>query len=103
MLLAAGIESGMKNPKSRIQELCSEALSATSAGQIDPILTELRTALHQKVMAEESWVELCERAAVEQDATKLLELVTEINRRFKEREEDTPDLPHPRAEPEPEV
>jgi hypothetical protein len=28
----------------------------------------------------EGWMELCERASVEQDPVKLLELVTEINR-----------------------
>jgi hypothetical protein len=74
------------NPKSRIQDLCSEALSATDPAQIEPIITELRAALQEKVQSEESWMSLCERAAVEQDPKKLLELVSEINRLFEARE-----------------
>jgi len=74
------------DPRSRIQELCSKALAATDTGQIEPILTELRTALHEKVQSGETWMALCERAAVEQDPRKLLELVSEINRLFDARE-----------------
>jgi hypothetical protein len=34
----------------------------------------------------EQWVELCERAAIEQDAEKLLVLVNEINRMLNEKD-----------------
>jgi hypothetical protein len=34
----------------------------------------------------EEWMQLCERAAVEQDAGKLMELVSEINRILDEKE-----------------
>jgi hypothetical protein len=74
------------DPKSRIQDLCSKALTATDTGQIEPILSELRAALHEKVQSGETWMALCERAAVEQDPKKLLELVSEINRLFEARE-----------------
>jgi hypothetical protein len=74
------------DPRSRIQDLCSQALAATDTGQIEPILAQLRAALHEKVQSGESWMALCERAAVEQDPKKLLELVSEINRLFDARE-----------------
>ncbi len=66
--------------------------------QIEPILSELRTALHEKIQNGETWIALCERAAVEQDPKKLLELVSEINRLFEAREKRlagyaTPKLP----------
>ncbi len=35
----------------------------------------------------ERWMELCEQAAVEQDTTKLLALVAEINALMKEKED----------------
>ncbi len=35
----------------------------------------------------EHWMELCEQAAVEQDAERLLELVQEINRLLEEKEQ----------------
>jgi hypothetical protein len=35
----------------------------------------------------ERWMELCERAAVEQDPKKLLELVTQINELLREKEQ----------------
>jgi len=75
------------NPRSRIQDLCSQALTVTDAREIDPILSEPKAALQEKVQSRERWIELCERAAVEQDAKKLLELVSEINRLFEAREE----------------
>ena len=37
--------------------------------------------------SKERWMELCKQAAVEQDAKKLLELVTEINRELEKRED----------------
>jgi hypothetical protein len=74
------------DPKSRIQDLCSKAFAATDSGQIEPILTELRAALQEKVESGETWMALCARAAVEQDPKKLLELVSEINRLFEVRE-----------------
>jgi hypothetical protein len=74
------------NPRSRIEDLCAQALAATDTGQIEPILSELRAALHEKVQSGETWMALCERAAVEQDPRKLLELVSEINRLFDARE-----------------
>jgi hypothetical protein len=74
------------DPKSRIQDLCSKALAATDNGQIAPILSELRAVLQEKVQSGETWMALCERAAVEQDPKKLLELVSEINRLFDARE-----------------
>lgn len=70
------------DPKSRIQDLCAKAVSATDTGQIEPILSQLRSALQEKVQSGETWMALCERAAVEQDPKKLLELVSEINRLF---------------------
>jgi hypothetical protein len=39
------------------------------------------------MMDKERWLKLCELAAVEQDPEKLLELVREINRLLREREE----------------
>jgi hypothetical protein len=82
---SSGIEFCMKknDPRSRIQDLCSEAVAASSPGEIEPILTKLRAALHEKIQDEEKWMSLCERAAVEQDPKKLLHLVSEINRRFR--------------------
>ena len=74
------------DPRSRIQDLCAKALATTNSGQIEPILSELRAALHEKVQSSETWIGLCERAAVEQDPKKLLELVSEINRLFEARE-----------------
>jgi hypothetical protein len=74
------------DPRGRIQDLCSQALSATDTGQIAPILSELRAALHETVQSGETWMALCERAAVEQDPRKLLELVSEINRLLDARE-----------------
>jgi hypothetical protein len=74
------------DPKSRIQDLCLRALAATNPAQIEPILSELRSALHEKIQGEETWMSLCERAAIEQDPKKLMQLVTEINRRFQSRE-----------------
>src|ERR1035438_445497 len=53
------------NPTSRIQDLCSKAMSATDPGQIEPIFTELRIALNEKLRIGETWMSLCERAAVE--------------------------------------
>ena len=35
----------------------------------------------------ELWMQLCERAAIEQDPIKMLELITEINRLLVEKEE----------------
>jgi hypothetical protein len=66
------------NPRSRIRDLCSKALAATDPGQIEPILSELRVALHEKLQIRETWMALCERAA-EQDPKGLLERVSEIN------------------------
>jgi len=37
--------------------------------------------------AEECWIELCEQAAVEHDANKLLKLIQEIDRLLREKEE----------------
>jgi hypothetical protein len=42
--------------------------------------TLFEAALQEKNRNAENWVELCARAAVEQDPKKLLELVREINR-----------------------
>ncbi len=61
-------------------------MAATDTGQIEPILSQLRATLHEKVQSGETWMALCERAAVEQDPRKLLELVSEINRLFDARE-----------------
>jgi hypothetical protein len=74
------------DPRSRIQDLCSKALAATDTSQVEPLLSELRAALHEKVRSAETWMVLCERAAVEPDPGKLLELVSEINRLFDARE-----------------
>jgi len=74
------------DPRGRIQNLCSQALAATDNGQIAPILSQLRAALHERVQSGETWMALCELAAVEQDPRKLLELVSEINRLFDARE-----------------
>ena len=51
----------------------------------------------------ERWMELCEQAAVEQDTTKLLELVAEINALMKEKEDRlrgaSPNPPRVKTEP----
>jgi hypothetical protein len=39
-----------------------------------------------KMLATESWRELCGKAAVEQEPNRLLELITEINRLLEQRE-----------------
>ncbi len=57
-------------------------MAATDPAQIDPLISDLKTALRDKIRHEQSWMALCERAAVEQDPKKLLELVSEINRLF---------------------
>lgn len=80
----------LSNPKSRIQDLCSKALAATDPSEIEPLLSELRVALHEKVRSGETWISLCERAAVERDPKKLLKLVSEINRLFDAREKRLP-------------
>ncbi|HKN16192.1 MAG TPA: hypothetical protein VJX47_04580 [Candidatus Sulfotelmatobacter sp.] len=61
-------------------------MAVTDRDQIEPILSDLRTALQDKIQNGETWMALCERAAVEQDPKKLLELVSEINRLFEARE-----------------
>lgn len=76
------ILSCMTNSSDRIQELCSKALAATDPAQIDPLISDLKTALRDKILQEQSWMVLCERAAVERDPKKLLDLVSEINRLF---------------------
>jgi hypothetical protein len=76
----------LTNPGSRIQELCNRALAVSDRDQIEPILAELRIALQEKIQNGETWIALCERAAVEQDPKRLLELVSEINRLFAARE-----------------
>jgi hypothetical protein len=42
----------------------------------------------------EKWMELCELAANEQDANKLMALITEINRLLEEKEQ-RPDISNP--------
>lgn len=74
------------DPRNRIQDLCAKALALTEADQIEPLLSELRAALQDKVQRGETWLALCERAAVEQDPKKLLQLVSEINRLFDARD-----------------
>jgi hypothetical protein len=84
----------MTNSSDRIKELCSRALAATDPAQIDPPISELKTALRDKILHQQSWMALCERAAVEQDPKKLLELISEINRLFdsdKESQATAPD------------
>jgi hypothetical protein len=76
----------MLNRRSRIQDLCSEALAATDTGQIEPILSELKSALRDQVENDENRIALLKRAAVESDPRKLLDLVSEINRLFGDRE-----------------
>jgi hypothetical protein len=46
----------------------------------EPFLSNRAPALPEKTHSAEGWVALCAQAAVEQDAKKLLELVSEINR-----------------------
>jgi hypothetical protein len=48
-------------------------------------VTDWRSSTMQGQVKEE-WIQLCERAAVEQDAAKLMELVSEINRILDEKE-----------------
>lgn len=76
----------MTNPNDRIKELCAKALAATDPAQIEPMITEFKAALQEKIQHRQNWMVLCERAAVEQDPKKLLELVSEINRLFDSRE-----------------
>ncbi len=47
--------------------------------------------------AKERWMELCELAAVEQDADKLLALVSEINRLLEEKERRLQQSRNPQA------
>jgi hypothetical protein len=44
----------LSNARSRIQDLCSKALTVTDARQIEPILSELKAALQGKVQSGES-------------------------------------------------
>ena len=60
----------LTNPRSRIEDLCNRALAVSDRDQIEPILSELRTALQEKIQKGEPWIALCERAAVEQDAPR---------------------------------
>lgn len=48
----------------------------------------------------EQWLELCARAAVEQDPDKLLILVKEINRLLEEKEKHLQSLRHPPDPPD---
>jgi hypothetical protein len=48
----------LSNPRSRIPDLCSKALAVTDTRQIEPILSELRAALEEKVKSGETWIEL---------------------------------------------
>jgi hypothetical protein len=75
----------LTNPRSRIQELCNRALAVSDRDQIEPIPAELRSALEEKIQNGETWIALGERAAVEQDPKRLLELVSEIDRLFEAR------------------
>ncbi len=62
-------------------------MAATDPAEIDPTIADLKAALREKIQHEQNWIVLCERAAVEQDPRKLLELVSEINRLFGVRKE----------------
>lgn len=47
----------------------------------------MRLSIAMQSEAKERWLELCERAAVEQDPVKLFKLIQEINRLLDEKEE----------------
>jgi predicted Zn-dependent protease len=90
----------MTNPIGGNKEAYSKALSATNAAQsatnsaqIDRTVSDLKTALQDKLRHEQKWMALCERAAVEKDPKKLLELVSEINRLFQVRKEHLAKVP----------
>jgi hypothetical protein len=70
----------MTNSSERIKELYSKALGTTDPAQVDRVMNELKAALREKLLHEQRWMALCERAAVERDPKKLLQLVSEINR-----------------------
>lgn len=53
-----------------------------------------------KGQAKEYWMDLCERAANEQDPAKLLELVAEINRLLEAKEKRLQGLPRQRSDKE---
>ncbi|MFZ0814098.1 MAG: hypothetical protein WAM78_01195 [Candidatus Sulfotelmatobacter sp.] len=77
----------MTNPGDPNKEVYSKVSSETDPTQVDPTISELRTALQEKIQHEQQWMALCERAAAEKDPKKLLELVSEINRLFQFRKE----------------
>ncbi len=84
----------MTNPGVPNNERYSKVSSATDSVQVDRTISNLKAALREKIQHEQQWMALCERAAVEQDPKKLLELVSEINRLFHARKEHlakTPD------------
>ena len=55
-------------------------LAAIDSGQNAFPLTQLRSHPGEEAPSVEGWVELCAKAAAEQDPKKLLDLVIEINR-----------------------
>jgi len=84
----------MTNPGDPNKEVYSKASSATDSAQVDRTISDLKVALREKIQHEQQWMALCERAAVEKNPKKLLELVSEINRLFHARKEHlakTPD------------
>ena len=48
-----------------------------------------------KAEKKEHWMELCERATTEQDPQKMLEIISEINRLLKEKEDRLSQLRNP--------
>lgn len=77
----------MKNPGDPIKEAYPKVSPATDSAQVNRTISNLKTALQEKIQHEQQWMALCERAAVEKDPKKLLELVSEINRLFQVRKE----------------
>jgi hypothetical protein len=77
----------MTNPGDPNKERYFKVSSATDPAQVNRTIFDLKTALQEKIQHEQQWMALCERAAVEKDPKKLLELVSEINRLFQFRKE----------------
>jgi hypothetical protein len=80
--------------KVRDSKVASATVSpATNSAQVDRTVGDLKAALLEKIQHEQQWMVLCERAAVEKDPKKLLELVSEINRLFQARKAHLAKLP----------
>jgi hypothetical protein len=75
-----GIPESRKNDKDVVDR------AAMDHGEIKPELAEVSATNHSDAQSSSVWMALCERAAVEKNPRKLLELISEINRLLDTRE-----------------